>query len=426
MHEARHQGVPSAPLSRDVYEEYHLRRVINASGTLTAYGQSAILPAAQALMADVGGRFFEMNELHGRASAVIARVTGAEAGFVTSCAAAGITIAVAACMAGSDPGRIAQLPDTTGMKNEVILQMGHAVDYGAPVTQGIRLAGATVRLVGTVNNTARSLLDAAFNERTAAALFVISHHTTQYGYVPLQAFVETAHAHGVPVIVDMAAEEHKLGEVIGAGADLVIASGHKHFRGPTSGIMAGRMELIRASYAQNRGIGRGMKIGKEGIFGVIAALEEWERGGYRAGQEAEQRLVQRMVARLTGIPGLVAEALWPEPDPYPIMRAKVTVDPVQAGLNAMALSVALAEGDPTIKTRGHHVEEGYFLLDPFNLSEAEGDYICDRIREILNWPAARKAELMAQLAGLSVADLWARSGPWPYHAPHGVATDQAG
>lgn len=404
---------------RDVYEEYHLRRVINASGTLTAYGQSVILPAARELMAEVGGRFFEMNELHGRASAVIARVSGAEAGFVTSCAAAGITIAVAACMAGTDAGRIAQLPDTTGMRNEVLIQMGHAVDYGAPVTQGIRLAGASARVIGTVNNTARSLLDAAFNERTAAAVFVISHHTIQYGYVPLQAFVESAHAHGVPVIVDMAAEEHMLADVIAAGADLVIASGHKHFRAPTSGIMAGRMDLIQAAYAQNRGIGRGMKIGKEGIFGLIAALEDWERGGYREQQEAEKRLVQRIVTRLADVPGIRAEALWPEPDPYPIMRARVTVDPAQAGLNAMALSVALAEGDPTIKTRGHHVEEGYFLLDPFNLTEAEGDYICDRIREIVAWSAARKAEAVAQVAGLSVADLWARSGPWPYHAPHG-------
>lgn len=411
--------------TRDVYEEYHLRRVINASGTLTAYGQSAILPAARALMTQVGGSFFEMNELHGRASALIARVTGAEAGFVTSCAAAGITIAVAACMAGTDAGRIAQLPDTTGMKNEVLLQMGHAVDYGAPVEQGIRLAGATVRLVGTVNYTSRGLLEGACNERTAAAVFVISHHTTQYGYVPLATFVEVAHSRGVPVIVDMAAEEHMLGQVIATGADLVIASGHKHFRAPTSGIMAGRMVLIQAAYAQNRGIGRGMKIGKEGIFGLIAALEEWEQGGYRAAQEAEKRLVQRMVARLDGIPGLRAQVLWPEPDPYPIMRAKVTVDPAQAGLNAMALSVALAEGDPTIKTRGHHVEEGYFLLDPFNLSEAEGDFICDRIREIMQWPAARKAELTAQLAGLSVADLWARSGPWPYHAPHGLPITQS-
>jgi L-seryl-tRNA(Ser) seleniumtransferase len=404
----------SSRVNRDLHEEYHLRRVINASGTLTAYGQSAILPAAVAAMTDAAGAFFEMNLLHARASAIIARVTGAEAGFVTSCAAAGITLGVAACMAGTDVGRIAQLPDTTGMKNEVILQMGHAVDYGAPVEQGIRLAGARVKLIGTVNGTSRSLLEASITGQTAAAVFVISHHTTQYGYVPLKPFVETCHVRGVPVVVDMAAEELMLAEVIAAGADLVIASGHKHFRGPTSGVMAGRLDLIQAAYAQNRGIGRGMKIGKEGIIGLMVALEEWEKGYYLAAQEAEQQRIRRMVARLNKLPGIAAEAVWPSPDPYPIMRAQVTVDPQGCGLTAMALSVALAEGDPTIKTRGHHVEEGYFLLDPFNMSDADADFICDRIEEVVARPAVEKSALAARLAGLSVADLWAQSGPWPY------------
>ena len=401
-------------MSRDLYEEYHLRRVINASGTLTAYGQSVILPAAVAAMTDAAGAFFEMNMLHARAGAIIARLSGAEAGFVTSCAAAGITLGVAACMTGTDAGRIAQLPDTTGMKNEVILQMGHAVDYGAPVEQGIRLAGARVNYVGTINGTSRSLLAASITEQTAAAVFVISHHTTQYGFVPLKPFVETCHARGVPVVVDMAAEELMLREVIAAGADLVTLSGHKHFRGPTSGVMAGRLELIQAAYAQNRGIGRGMKIGKEGIIGLMVALEEWEKGYYLAQQEDEKRRVGRMAVRLNKLVGIRAEEVWPSPDPFPIMRAKITVDPETSGLTAMALSVALAEGDPTIKTRGHHVEEGYFLLDPFNMSDADAEFICTRIEEVAGRSAAEKSALVARLAGFSVADLWVQTGPWPY------------
>ncbi len=408
---------PQGGAPHDIYETYQLRRVVNASGTLTAYGQSAILPAAVAAMTEVAGSFFEMNLLHARASEVIARVTGAEAGFATSCAAAGITLGVAACMTGTDPAKIEQLPDATGMRDEVILQMGHAVDYGAPVTQGIRLAGAKVKLVGTVNGTARQLLAASIGPRTVATVYVISHHTAQFGCVPLEAFVETAHAAGVPVVVDMAAEEHMLPKVIAAGADLVIASGHKHFRAPTSGIMAGRLELIQAAYAQNRGIGRGMKIGKEGIVGLIVALEEWEKGYYRAAQDAEKARIQRMVARLTGLPGIHAEALWPSPDPFPIMRAKVSVDPDAAGLNAMALTQLLAEGEPTIKVRGHHAEEGYFLIDPFNLSDAEADFICDRIVEVVRRPESVKQAAVAQLAGMSMADVWARSGPWPYFEP---------
>lgn len=404
-------------MSRDIYEEYHLRRVINASGTLTTYGQSSILPAAVEAIQEVAGLFFEMNVLHARASELIAQVTGAEAGFVTSCAAAGITIGIAACMAGMDPAKIAQLPDATDMKDEVIMQMGHAVDYGAPVTQGIRLAGARVKLVGTINGTARNLLAASFGPATVAAVYVISHHTAQFGCVPLEAFVETAHAAGVPVLVDMAAEEHMLAKVIASGADIVVASGHKHFRAPTSGIMAGKRSLMQAAYAQNRGIGRGMKIGKEGIIGLMVALEEWAKGYYREEQEAEKRRMERMVARLAGLPGIRATTEWPSPDPFPIMRAKITVDPAASGLTAMALTQLLADGEPTVRVRAHHAEEGYFLIDPFNLSDADADFICQRIIEVVNQPMASKQAAVKQLEGLSMADVWSRSGPWPYFEP---------
>jgi D-glucosaminate-6-phosphate ammonia-lyase len=404
-------------MSRDFYEEYHLRRVVNCSGTLTTYGQSAILPAAVEAMQEASGLFFEMNVLHGRASELIARVTGAEAGFVTSCASAGITLAIAACMTGTDPAKIAQLPDTTGMKNEVIMQMGHAVDYGAPVTQGIRLAGAQVKLVGTINGTSRNLLAASFGPNTVAAFYVISHHTAQFGCVPLQAFVETAHAAGVPVVVDMAAEEHMMSKVIATGADIVVASGHKHFRAPTSGVMAGKLELMQAAYAQNRGIGRGMKIGKEGILGLMTALEEWEKGYYREAQEAEKRRMEHVVERLAGIPGLRATLEWPAPDPYPIMRTRITVDPEAAGLTAMALTHLLADGDPSVRVRAHHAEEGYFLIDPFNLSDEDADFVCDRIIEIMGLPAETKRGVVEQLAGLSMADMWTRSGAWPYFEP---------
>jgi L-seryl-tRNA(Ser) seleniumtransferase len=401
-------------MTRDLYEELHLRRVINASGTLTAYGQSSAYPTVIQAMAAAMPLFFEMDVLHARASTAIAQATGAEAGFVTSCAAAGITIAVAACMAGADPARIAQLPDPAGMKDEVIIQLGHCVDYGAPVTQGIRLAGAHAKTIGTVNGAAASLFDASFTPQTVAALYVVSHHTAQYGCIPLPTFVEIAHKHGAPVVVDAAAEETQLREILAAGADLVICSGHKHFRGPTSGVMAGRLDLIRAAYAQNRGIGRHMKVGKEGIIGLMAALEVWTATRREDVIAQEKARIERMVAQLAGLPGIDARASWPEPDPYPIMRAKVMVDPPLAGFNAMALSVLLAQGEPSIRVRAHHVDEGYFLIDPFTLTDAEADYICQRIQEISRRSPAEKEAVMRELAGLSAADLWARKSEWPY------------
>lgn len=397
----------------NIFQQLNLRRVINAAGTLTAYGQSSTHPAAIEAASAAMPHFFEMNVLHARASAAIAQVTGAEAGFVTASAAAGLTLAVAACMTGTDPARIAQLPNATGMKDEVIIQLGHCVDYGAPVTQGIRLAGARVKTVGTVNGTPRALLDASFSEQTAVAMYVVSHHTVQYGQVPFAAFVESAHSHGVPVVVDAAAEEHSLPQLIAQGADLVICSGHKHFRAPTSGIMAGRLDLIRAAYAQNRGIGRGMKVDKGALVGLIVALHEWAQMDHDARRAAEWARVQHVVERLNGQTGLRVEALWPEPDPYPIARAMVSVDERAAGLNAMALTVLLAQGDPSIKTRAHHADEGYFLLDPFTITDEEAEIICTRIEKILMGPAAEKEAIMQRLAGLSMADLWAGGNEWP-------------
>ena len=142
------QGHNHLPRRDDPRAELGLRPVINVSGTMTALGASIIVPEAIAAMARIAPEFTEMTDLQRKASAHIARLTGAEAGTVTACCSAGITMAVAACMTGADLGRIEQLPDTGGMKHEVPLQTGHMVSYGAPVTQAVRLAGARVVPVG--------------------------------------------------------------------------------------------------------------------------------------------------------------------------------------------------------------------------------------------------------------------------------------
>src|SRR5262245_19620008 len=111
---------------------------------------------------------------------------------------------------------------------------------------------------------------------TATALYVVSHHVVRYGQIPLSTFADICHRRGVPVVVD-AASEYDLRGFLKAGADLVVYSGHKFLGGPTSGIVAGRKDLVNAAYLQNYGICRGMKIGKESIVGLIATLEAWER-----------------------------------------------------------------------------------------------------------------------------------------------------
>ena len=251
-----------------------LRPVVNVSGTMTSLGASIAVPEAIEAATAIMPRFVVMSELHARASRAVAEATGAEAGFITASASAGITLAVAAAMTGPDLARIEQLPDTEGMKNRVILQAGHNCHYGAPLDQAIRLAGARVDLVGTATLVGEHNITGALSDATAAAVFVVSHHVVDYGQVPLKRFAELCHAKGVPVIVD-AASEYDLYGFLAAGADIVIYSAHKFLGGPTAGIMAGKRELIRAAYMQNFGIGRGMKVGKESIAGAMAALTAW-------------------------------------------------------------------------------------------------------------------------------------------------------
>ncbi|MEZ4571429.1 MAG: aminotransferase class V-fold PLP-dependent enzyme [Thermomicrobiales bacterium] len=149
------------------------------------------------------------------------------------------------------------------MPHEVIIQKGHAVNFGAPIEQMIRLAGATAVEVGTVNRTTPVQIETAIGPDTAAGMFVISHHTTLYGNVQLERFIEIFHSRGLPVIIDGAAQDHQIERMVASGADLIVLSGQKYLSGPTAGVVCGRKDLIKALYMQNAGIGRTMKVGKD-------------------------------------------------------------------------------------------------------------------------------------------------------------------
>ncbi|VDZ75875.1 transferase [Salmonella bongori] len=196
---------------------------------------------------------------------------GAEDSYITSCASAGIAIAVAAAITHGDRARVALMPDSTGMANEVVMLRGQNVDYGAPVTSAIRLGGGRIVEVGSSNLAARWQLESAMTKNTAALLYVKSHHCVQKGMLSIDDFVQVAQANHLPLIVDAAAEEDLRGWVA-SGADMVIYSGAKAFNAPTSGFITGKKTWIAACKAQHQGIARAMKIGKEkhGWAGVCA------------------------------------------------------------------------------------------------------------------------------------------------------------
>ncbi|MBB3644202.1 L-seryl-tRNA(Ser) seleniumtransferase [Rhizobium sp. BK619] len=369
-------------MPNDIRPSLGLRPVINVSGTMTSLGASIVVPEAIEAMASILPHFVEINDLQRKASAVIARLTGGEAGFVTASCSAGISLAVAGAITADNLLAIEKLPDAVSEKNEVLVQMGHVVSYGAPVDQAIRLAGGKVVLVGQATSTHRFHMEKAITDKTAAAVYVVSHHVVDYGLLNFKEFVEIAHARGVPVIVD-AASEYDLRIFLEQGADIALYSGHKFLGGPTSGIVAGRKELVRHAFLQNMGIGRGMKVGKESIFGVMAALEAWEKRDHAGIRERETGSLNLWKRTLDGRPGVTA-LIEPDPTNNPLDRLRLIVDAEQAHITAWDLADALARGNPPIIVRDHEVEHRYFYLDPCNLHPGQDVIVANRLAEELD------------------------------------------
>ncbi|TPM25000.1 aminotransferase class V-fold PLP-dependent enzyme [Mesorhizobium sp. B2-3-4] len=371
----------SAGSNTTIRERLGLRPIINVSGTMTALGASIIVPEAISAMAEMASQWVEMDDLQRAASTVVARLTGGEAGFITACCASGITMSIAGAMTGTNLLAIERLPDDTGdLRSEVVIQLGHIVNYGAPIDQSIRVAGAKVVPAGTVSVTQDYHVREAINERTAAGLYVVAHHTVQYGMLSLEEFCEICHAKGLPVIVD-AASEYDLRGFLARGADVVIYSGHKFLSGPTSGIVTGRKDLVRSAYLQNRGVARAMKVGKESIAGTMAALEAWEKRDHDGIRRREEAALNLWKDALQGLPGIFAKII-PDPTANPLDRLQIFVSP-ESRFTAAGLASALAAGSPPIIVRNHEVERGHFFLDPCNLHPGEAEVVAGQLRAIL-------------------------------------------
>ena len=391
----------------DLYEKYRLTRTINACGKMTHLAGAIVLPEVVEEVTEAMGCFFNLDELQERAGEIIARATGAEWGCVTACTAAGIALGVAGAMTGTDLGRVWQLPDTTGMKREVVIQKGQCVNFGAPITQMIRMSGACVVEVGTVHNATEHHLRHAIGSDTAAVVCVVSHHTVRYGCLPLEQVVAIAHEHGVPVIVDGAAQSFVIKKIVEAGADLVICSGHKYLSGTTAGVVCGKRELVEAVNLQNRGIGRPMKVGKEGIVGTMAALEYRMRLDVDGWEAEQDRKMNHIMDRLGGIDG-ISLSVDPDPNGNPFSRARVTVEPETVGLSAEVINRAMMDNEPSVRLRAHHTDEGYFTVDAMELSDNEIEMTCDRLIGMLKATEAKKVSMMGKYgAEEAVSARWA-------------------
>ena len=372
-----------------VYDRLGVRPVINARGMNTMASGSLMPPPVLAAMAEAARAFVDMAELNARAGERIAELIGVEAAHVTSGSAGGLLLAAAACLAGDDPERIRQLPDTSGMRNEIIIQKSQRIQYD----QALRTAGARLLEVGDATSCAEQELEAAIGERTAALIFIASPRRGEHG-VPVDRMAALAHAHGLPLIVDAASTlppAAHLTRWTDHGADLVIYSGGKGIRGPQgSGLLLGRADLIRAAAANgapNAAIGRPAKVSKEDIVGLVTALELFLQADHRAEWDRHLAEARQIAAAVEDLPGVQVEleedsSVWTAP------TLLIRVDQA-TGLTSAGLVEALRQGEPPIMVRVFH--DGRLLVDPHNLRGDEAEVVARRLREQLAGVAAGAA-----------------------------------
>ena len=364
-----------------VYQDIGLERVINASGRVTVLGVSTISDkVAQAAVAG-GQSYVVIEDLMDRAGEIISRYTGAEDSCPASCASAAIAISIAGLISKGKKSIMDRLPDSTGLANEIILQKGHVINFNAPIETMIRLGGGVPVEAGTATEVVPEDIEEAITDKTVALMYVKSHHCVQKGMVDLPTMIDIAHRNNLPLIIDAAGEED-FRKYIAMGADLVFYSGAKALEATTSGFVTGKKEYISYAKKQYHGIGRAMKVGKESIMGLLAALDQYENKDREAEVAKNIEIVKYLCEEINQIKNLRAEMIQDEAG-RAIYRARVYVDPEKAGMTATELDRRLKEGDPTVRCRTEFMSLGKLDFDPRPLVAGDKELIVEKLRKIM-------------------------------------------
>lgn len=397
-----------------------VKPIINAAGHVTMYCGATVPQEVIDAMAAVANIPVRMDELQAAASKVIAKITGAEAGYVTCGCSAAITAATAACLTGYDVDRINRLPDTSGMPNEVLIATSQRCGYD----HAIRAAGAKIVSVGMPSGpllpgqcyqTLTEDYEAAITERTVA----IAYFYYGGGIPPLEEVISIGKEYNIPIIIDAANQippVENLRKFISMGVDLVTISGGKGIRGPqASGLLFGKRDLIAAAalnyFTPGFGAGyvtyekwepppslvpkeklravpyhptgRGMKVSKEAVVGLLTALQILTNEERNAREMQKLGLLlEPIVERLQGVPGVEIQRDEKPPRGFPVLNVKI--DQSKVGRSATEIVQLLGEGDPPIYFFARRVEvTGEFTIISSSLNEEQANIVADRLHAAL-------------------------------------------
>ena len=371
-------GAPrvAAAARRDYFRDLGVRPFINAAGTYTAMTASLMPPEVIDAIEYASKHYVMLSELQDKVGERIATLVHAEAAMVTSGAASALTLGTAAVLTGSDERKIVDLPNLATMKSEVIIQKSHRFGYD----HAVRNCGVKLIEVET-----REDLERAVNPQTAMMLFY--NNNNGEGKIRDEEFVQLGKKHGVPTFNDAAADVppvENLWKYTKMGFDLVTFSGGKGIRGPQSaGLLLGRKDLIAAARLNappnGNTVGRGMKVNKEEILGMLVALEMYlERDHAQERREFDKR-AETIRAAATSVPGVTAEVFVPEVANH-VPHVRITWDAAQKGMTPAAVVKALRDGEPSIGTRseGKEVVVGVWMMRP-----GEEKVVARRLKEVL-------------------------------------------
>ncbi len=379
-----------------IYERLGVTPLINCQGTVTRVGGSIMAPEVLEAMAEASRQFVDIVELNQAVGKRIAGIMGAEAAMVTAGGASAVLLATAALLTGSDPAKIRRLPDTTGMKNQVVTHRCQRHAYDNMVTA----AGAKLVEIGLSDRTFLWELEEALTNQTVGVFYTVQ-PTPKPGALPLADVIDIAHQKGYPVYVDAASMLPPAGNLqrfIAMGVDMVAISGGKGIMGPqSSGILAGRQELIEAAglnSAPLHAIGRAAKVCREEMVGLLVALERYAQRDHQADYARWQGQVRRIVEAVNGLelPGIRAVAEMEE-DTGLCPKAVIWVNEGQYGASAGDLRQRVESGQPRIIT-GFHPMPGQakdLIINPQMLQEGETEIVINKLVDSLKALWAEKS-----------------------------------
>ncbi len=388
-----------------IYRAIGVRPLVNCRGTFTIITGSQTLPAVKRAMDEASRSYVQMDELMEGVGKRLAEVTQAEWGIVTAGCCAALTHCTAASIAGSNPERMQRLPDLTGLKSEVIIP-----EYSRNVyDHAIRMVGAKI-----VEVHSPSALDAAFNERTAMVYILAG--PGDEGPLGTRVMSEAARRHGVPVVVDAAAEILTIPNVhLERGATAVAYSGGKCIRGPqAAGLLIGEKSLLKAAWANSaphHAFGRSLKCGKEEIMGMLAAVEAWPKRDHKAEWAQWDAWIAEIASAVKRVGGVTTSVGQPDGLSNRSPRLIISWDGAKLGITGQELAKTLLDTEPRIVlgsasgNRPDHMASS-ISITPYMMIPGDEKIAAQRIYAVLANPPKFSNPEVPQGTPLVVAGQW--------------------